>query len=138
MIDLASEQGALVDWRLPADQIVWVGTVRADGRPHAVPVWFWWDGEAVLIFTQPDNQKARNLRQNPSVVLALDDTKGGDDVAIIEGTAELLPQPSADAAPPADVEKYCAGTAGLGITPDRLMAEYPLAVRVRPTRPIAR
>ncbi len=76
MIDLASDKGAHVDRRLRADQIVWVGTVRADGRPHAVPVWFWWDGDAILIFTKADSQKARNLSQNPNVVLALDDTKG--------------------------------------------------------------
>ena len=25
-------------------------TVRTDGRPHAVVVWFLWDGEAILIF----------------------------------------------------------------------------------------
>ena len=134
MIDLASDNAAHVDQRLRTDRILWVGTVRADGRPHAVPVWFWWNGEAVLIFTQQDSQKARNLRANPNVVLALDDTNGGGDVAIIEGRAELLPQPSVDVVAAAYFEKYAAGIAGLGTTPDQLMADDRLAVRVRPTR----
>ena len=55
-------------------------------------------------------------------------------MAIIEGTAELLPQPSADAAPAAYFEKYAAGIAGPGTTPDQLMADYPLVIRARPTR----
>ncbi len=134
MIDLASDKGAHVDRRLRADQIVWVGTVRADGRPHAVPVWFWWDGDAILIFTKADSQKARNLGQNPNVVLALDDTKGGGDVVIIERTAELLSQSSAEVSPAAYFEKYAAGIAGIGTTPDQLMADYRQAIRVRPTR----
>ena len=38
--------------------------------PHIVPIWFWWDGEAVLVFSKPDAQKVRNMRENPAVMLA--------------------------------------------------------------------
>ena len=43
--------------------------VRPDGAPHLVPIWFWWDGEAVLVFSKPDAQKVRNLRIQPRVML---------------------------------------------------------------------
>ena len=45
--------------------------MRADGRPHLVPVWFLWDGETLLIFSEPEKQKVRNLRANGQVSLAL-------------------------------------------------------------------
>lgn len=136
MVDLSSEKGAHVADRLRTDQIVWLGTVRADGRPHLVPVWFLWDGEAVLIFSKTD-QKVRNLRNNPNVVLALDDTKGGGDVGLVEGTAELPTESTADVAPAAYFEKYAAAIAQFGWNREGMAAEYHQPIRVRPSRLIS-
>ena len=45
-------------------QLYWIVTVRADGRPHAVPlVGVWYDG-AFAFCTGPDEQKHRNLEGN--------------------------------------------------------------------------
>ena len=30
---------------LEEEAVVWLSTVRPDGTPHIVPVWFWWDGD---------------------------------------------------------------------------------------------
>jgi nitroimidazol reductase NimA-like FMN-containing flavoprotein (pyridoxamine 5'-phosphate oxidase superfamily) len=49
--------------------IYWLSTVRADGRPHATPVIAVWTGGAVHFCTGPDEQKAKNLRANPNVVV---------------------------------------------------------------------
>jgi len=84
-----------VEERLCSDEMVWLSTVRPDGRPHSIPVWFLWESATLLIFSQPNTQKIRNLRKNPSVTLALDDTKKG--VVILEGKAELLGQGDASA-----------------------------------------
>ena len=47
----------------------WLTTVRADGRPHVTPlVAVWLDG-AIYFGTGADEQKARNLRVNPRVIL---------------------------------------------------------------------
>ena len=78
---------------LEAEPIVWVSTVRPDGTPHLIPIWFWWDGEALLVFSKPDAQKVRNLRANPSVMLALGDVEDDFDVGLVEGRAELLDAP---------------------------------------------
>ncbi len=57
-------------------------------------VWFLWTGTDVLIFSKPHQQKIRNLRQNPHVILALDNTKQGVDPITLEGEAELLDDPA--------------------------------------------
>src|SRR6266699_497224 len=88
MLDLKNPKNAHVDERLRREPIIWLSTVRPDGRPHIVPVWFLWDGAAILIFSQPNNQKIRNLRHNPNVALALEAVNQGDDVVLIEGRAE--------------------------------------------------
>jgi PPOX class probable F420-dependent enzyme len=81
-------------------------TVRTDGRPHAVVVWFLWDGEAILIFSQPKTQKLRNLQHNSNVLLAVDNTRDGSDPITIEGIASLLKPGEASTVQPGYVEKY--------------------------------
>ena len=42
-----------------------LATVRPDGRPHVVPVWFDLDG-STLVFTMAENTvKAANIRRDP-------------------------------------------------------------------------
>src|SRR5258708_15580551 len=89
MVDITTEWGQHAEQRLRSNIIAWLTTVGSDGRPYTSPIWFLWDGKAVLIFSQPNKQKLRNLHKNARVTLALDDTQEGDDVVIIEGTAEL-------------------------------------------------
>src|SRR5207342_2058479 len=50
---------------LEQEPVVWLSTVRPDGVPHLVPIWFWWDGEALLVVSKPNAQKVLNLRANP-------------------------------------------------------------------------
>lgn len=135
MLDLSQERGAHIDQRLRSDLIIWLGTVRPDGRPHLVPVWFVWDGTHILIFSQPENRKVHNLRENSHVVLALDDTKGGDDVITIEGEAELL-QPGSDVsmASPAFTEKYGEEIRSENWDAQTLAKEYSQGIRVTPRR----
>ena len=137
MPDSVSPPDARIDARLRADLIAWLATVRYDGRPHNVPVWFWWDGETVLIFSEPDTQKVRNLRWSPHVVLALDTADQGEDVVIVEGVAELVGLPSAELMPAGFGAKYAALFARLGSDPVAMAARYSQPIRVRPTRFVA-
>ena len=122
--------------RLLTDEILWLATVRPDGRPHLVPVWFLWEGETILIFSKPKNQKIRNLRQNPAVTVALDDTDEGDDVVVLEGVAELVSDSTVTTAMPAYVEKYARLIADLGLTPETMAQEYSQPIRVTITRKV--
>jgi PPOX class probable F420-dependent enzyme len=135
MLDLSQERDAHIDQRLRSDLIMWIGTVRPDGRPHLVPVWFVWDGKEVVIFSRPGSRKVRNIRENPHVVLALDDTKGGEDVISIEGEAELLLTGSdVMMAYPAYAEKYSEVLRGMNTTVEAVAKEYTQGIRVTPRR----
>src|SRR5438552_14391192 len=90
LLDMTKPKDAHIDGRLRSEPIIWLSSVRPDGRPHLVPVWFLWDGAAILIFSKPAAQKVRNLRHSPQVMLALDSADEGEDVVLLEGRAELL------------------------------------------------
>lgn len=108
-LDLSAPKHAHVAERLRENVIVWLASVRPDGRPHMVPVWYLWDGgHEVIILSKPDNQKVRDLQHNPAVMLALDDTKLGADVIMVEGTADLVPIDALRPNFPAYQAKYAA------------------------------
>ncbi len=134
MLNLDNKDEAHVDQRLREDIVLWLASVRPDGRPHLVPVWFLWDGATVLIFSQPNNQKVRNIRHESRVLLALDNTDDGEDVITIEGTADLLDEPEITAELPAYTTKYAQELRDLGYTPQSMAATYSQAIRVTPTR----
>ena len=65
--------------RLMAARIARLATVRADGRPHVVPVVFAFDGEVVRTIADPkpkrglDLLRHRNIAVNPAVSLLVDE-----------------------------------------------------------------
>jgi len=130
ILNLADERDLHIDQRLRENIIVWLNTVRPDGHPHSVAVWFLWDGEAVLIFSRPGTQKIRNLQKNAAVVLSLDDTQRGDDPITIEGLASLLPPGSLNLALDAYVEKYGEMIEELGYTPETMARVFVQPVRI--------
>ena len=133
-LDPAQPRDAQILERLGHDIIVWIVSVRPDGRPHTVPVWFLWeDSGTLLMFSKPD-QKIRNLRANPAVVIALDDTKGGNDVVLFEGTAELLEDGSMASLTPTYVAKYQPLLDQFKWTPESMAAEYSQPIRITPSR----
>jgi pyridoxine/pyridoxamine 5'-phosphate oxidase len=69
----------------------WVGTTRPDGRPHAAPVWGIWFDESFSFATDPASRKGANLAANPALVVHLE---SGDEVVILEGTAEKVTDPT--------------------------------------------
>ncbi len=81
--------------RILADaQLYWIITVRADGRPHAVPLVGVWHDGAFAFCTGPDEQKQRNLDTNAHVAVATGSTGAngwstGKDV-VLEGAAERV------------------------------------------------
>jgi PPOX class probable F420-dependent enzyme len=101
---LPAERRQHVELRLRSNLIVWLTTVRPDGQPDSVPVWFLMrDDETILVYTQAKKIKLRNIRENPKVTLGLDVTDIGRDVIRIEGVAKHV----ADV-PPADQQQQYA------------------------------
>ena len=134
MLDLDSPTGARADRRLRSEQILWLTTVRADGQPQSSPVWFLWDGETFLVFSQPSAQKLRNLAANPRVAVHLESDGTGDEVLTVDGTAAVDPEVS----PSDQLEeygvKYREGIQAMGSTPAELARDFSVAIRVRPSR----
>jgi PPOX class probable F420-dependent enzyme len=50
-----------------------LATVRADGSPHVVPIWFVRDGDDLVFNTGADTVKGRNLRREGRASLCVDD-----------------------------------------------------------------
>ena len=117
---------------LEREPVVWLSTVRPDGGPHLVPIWFWWDGEAVLVFSKPGAQKVRNLRAHPSVMLALGDAEDDFDVGLVRGRAELLDAPTSEVLPTAALDKYADRLASIGLGAEEYAATYSQVIRIVP------
>jgi nitroimidazol reductase NimA-like FMN-containing flavoprotein (pyridoxamine 5'-phosphate oxidase superfamily) len=74
-----------------------IATVE-NGKPHLVPVWYFYDGANIIVSTPKGTKKTKNLRSNPNVSIIIDivDGRVGDlsnaanaKAVIIEGIAEL-------------------------------------------------
>jgi hypothetical protein len=91
----AAEPGERLPWEtvdgwIEASRNYWICTTRADGRPHAKPVWGVWLEEMVLFGTNPESVTGRNLQRDPHAAIHLE---SGDEVAILEGEARRLDRP---------------------------------------------
>ena len=118
---------------LEKDTVVWLTTVSPTGPPHAVPVWFWWDGKQFVIYSIP-GQKIRDIQSNANVELHLNTDRGGDRVHRFEGRAEIVKN-----APPAYrvgkyIAKYRERIKSYGWTPKGFSDQYHVALRVKPNR----
>jgi PPOX class probable F420-dependent enzyme len=81
---------------LSVPKVARIATIH-DGKPHVVPVWYYYDGTNILVSTIKGARKAKNLQTNPNVSITIDDVEGKlEDISflnakavIIEGTGEL-------------------------------------------------
>ena len=76
-----------IDHWLRAFRSIWISTTRPDGRPHAVPVWYTWDGRHLYFISARHLQKSKNLARQPWIVVHAGD---GDDVIILEGPVRII------------------------------------------------
>jgi PPOX class probable F420-dependent enzyme len=113
--------------------VIWLGTVGADGRPHAVVVWYWWDGESIHVYSVP-GQKVNDIKANPNVTLHLNSDPAGDDLVRITGTARIDSNAPPAYKVPAYVRRYRDQIKGFGMTPQTFSEQYRIPIRIRPTR----
>lgn len=73
--------------RLQSAQNIWLATVRPNGTPHLVPIWFVWLDNSAFICTGRSSVKGRNMLANPRVAFALED---GNDPLVIQAEAQLV------------------------------------------------
>jgi len=63
-------------------------TVDKAAKPHAVPVWFTFDDGKLHVHTDRKSLKARNVRVNPHVSIAVYNMR--DEAVIIQGTGRIV------------------------------------------------
>jgi PPOX class probable F420-dependent enzyme len=117
---------------LAQEEVAWIASVRPDGRPHLVPLWFCWDGDAIVVFSKADAQKVRNLARDPRAMVAVGEAGADMRIDLLEAVAELGPPPVG--LPDTFVDKYRDRLTHLGLSVQRFAETYPLPIRLRPTR----
>ena len=123
-----------IEERLRTEPTVWLSSTRPDGRPHVVPVWFNWDGRVFDLFSKPNAQKVRNLREHPDVMLAVGQPNEEFDVELVEGRAAIIASPTAEVIPPTMFEKYADLMARAALDTDTFVSTYSQPVQITPTR----
>lgn len=67
-----------------------LSTVRADGSPHVVPVWFLLDGDDVVFNTDHGSVKAKNLTRDGRFSLCVDSDQPPYAFVTLSGHASLV------------------------------------------------
>jgi PPOX class probable F420-dependent enzyme len=109
-----------------------LASVRSDGRPHVVPLWFVWDGTAFVMYSKPHAVKVQNLRRDPNAMLALGEPGRFDgSAALVEVRAEI---DEAVGLLTAFADKYAELMARLGLSRDAFASVYSQPIRLIPIR----
>jgi PPOX class probable F420-dependent enzyme len=66
-----------------------LATVRKDGRPHVVPVWFVLDGDDMVFTTAAGTVKGKALRRDPRATICVDLQEQPYAYVMVEGEVEL-------------------------------------------------
>jgi PPOX class probable F420-dependent enzyme len=135
MIDFKSNFGRFANKHIKSEYFIWLTTVDSTGTPQPKPVWYIWEKDSFLIFSQAKAHKLKHIQKNPKVSLHFNtaDEKGEKRLIIFTGTATI----DSDS-PPANrirayMQKYKGGIASLNATPQEFAQEYSVAIRIHPT-----
>ena len=123
-----------VEHFLRTEEVLWLSTFGTDGFPGLVPIWFSWDGEAILIVSKPHAEKVADMRADARVMVALGNAEEDFDVGLIEARAELVDTPADRFLPETHWVKYAADLEGIGLTREEYLRAYSQAVRLVPVR----
>jgi PPOX class probable F420-dependent enzyme len=120
-----------------------ISTVRKDGRPHVVPIWFILDKDdsniKVVFTTGQDSSKAKHMLRDSRVSLCVDDQTPPFSFVVIDGIAEINKEPDLR-----ELLKCATKIAGRYMGQDNAEAYWKrnavkgeFLVRIRPTKVIA-
>lgn len=132
-IDPSTDHGARTLRRLEAEEAIWITVVDSTNTPRSTPVWFLWDGEKIVIYSEPTSFKVRCIKQNPRVNLHFSADEQGHDVVVLTGDARTASEPRLEDLP-AYAEKYTEAAARLGTDLAYFSGIYSTAIIVTPDR----
>src|SRR5580704_9061327 len=125
-----------LDGFLAQAPVVTLCTLNSDGTIHAAPIWFKYDGGEIILGTQQDARRIKNIKKNPNVTLVVDVDQPPYKGVIVYGKAQLdyenviakrisLFQKYM---PKANAEKLANGLASM---------RKPVIIRVKPTKMVS-
>jgi PPOX class probable F420-dependent enzyme len=113
---------------------MWMTTVTPGGQPQPSPIWFWWDGHEILMFSKDNTARLTNIAAHPNVSLNLDGDGRGGAIVVIEGIARIDRDHPAAQMMLEYVEKYQSFLDEYEWTPAGFSADYPVPILIRPNR----
>jgi PPOX class probable F420-dependent enzyme len=135
MFDFNTEFGRFAIKHIKKEYFIWLTTVDSTGTPQPKPVWYIWDNDSFLIFSQAKAHKLKHIQKNPNVSLHFntEDAKGEKRLIVISGLATVDRDN-----PPANrirayMRKYKDGISDLNAMPEQFAQEYSVAIRINPT-----
>lgn len=132
MLDFTTKVGGRAAERLRTERVIWLSSVSSTGVPVPNPLWFVWEEESFLIYSQPKAIRLKHFIDRPQVSLHFNADVDGNDVIVFYGDVALDP-----GAPPAHMHaaylsKYKQGIHELGMMPEMYGKLYSVAFRVTP------
>lgn len=118
---------------LDRDLIGFLTAVNRSGQPQTAPVWFWRDGDDIVVYNRPESPRLESIAANPRVSLSVRGDLRATGALILEGTAEVGGLPPAHELPPY-VDKYEREIERLGWTPASFSEMYSVGLRITVTR----
>jgi PPOX class probable F420-dependent enzyme len=134
MIDLTSPFGQVAKQHLASEYVIWLTTIDSRLAPQPRPVWFIWEDDSFLIFSQAKAHKVAHIKKNPKVALHFNTDETGDKHVIVfagEAFVDSNCPPAHEV--PEYFEKYKQGISDLNMTPEGFSNEYSVAIRISPT-----
>jgi PPOX class probable F420-dependent enzyme len=133
VLDFNSKLGRRVKDRLKRENVIWLTTVDGENASQPRPVWFHWDGENFLIFSQRGKAKLRHIERNPNVSLNFNSDEDGGDVAVFAPCrAHILDAPSDPARVEEYLKKYRQAIKDLGMTIIDFTESYSVPLHIVP------
>jgi PPOX class probable F420-dependent enzyme len=130
---MAFELTKQAERRLTTDEVAWLTTVTPQGKPAPRPVWFIWDGQAIVVYSLNGAARLRYIEHNPQVTLHFNSV-GGSDILVISGTARRLPAAPKPSEFPGLLAKYGQAVDRLGRTPQWYDDNFGEAILITPER----
>ncbi|HXD09112.1 MAG TPA: TIGR03667 family PPOX class F420-dependent oxidoreductase [Anaerolineales bacterium] len=136
MLDLNTKFGRFAKKHIKSEYFAWLITVDSTGTPQPRPVWFIWENDTILLFSQAKAHKIKHIHNNPHVSLHFnsEDDEGEKRLIIITGTATIDTESPSAHKIRAYLRKYKTGIIGLNATPEQFSNEYSIAIRITPTK----
>ncbi|MGH8923151.1 MAG: pyridoxamine 5'-phosphate oxidase family protein [Acidimicrobiia bacterium] len=91
--------------RLEQELILWLTTVRPNGQPQTLPVWFVVDGNDLLVWSK-EGARTMNLAGNSLVSAHVSDNGTGGNILTIEGEAVIETNLGPPSQHPGYVKRY--------------------------------